>query len=228
MQVHVSAAWRQAFPDAHAGVVLVEQAPNSARGDALDRHLIDLEVRLRQRHAGVDRAALASLPTMVAYQNHYRAFGQTYHLLGQLESVVLKGRPLKSPGGALVTAMFAAEIDNLLLTAAHDADVLVGDLELDCARPGEEFVGIGGRAQVLKAGDMLMRDGRGVISAVLAGPDPRTRIQPTTTRAVYVTYAPAGISSLALRQHHDDIVTLVRLAQPDARAGDAAIYPAAS
>jgi DNA/RNA-binding domain of Phe-tRNA-synthetase-like protein len=124
--------------------------------------------------------------------------------------------------------MFAAEIDNLLLTAAHDADVLVGDLELDCARDGEPFEGIGGRAHVLKAGDMLMRDGRGVISAVLAGPDQRTRIQPTTTRALYVTYAPSGISTLALRQHLDDIVALVRLAQPDARAEDVAIYPARS
>jgi DNA/RNA-binding domain of Phe-tRNA-synthetase-like protein len=224
MQVHVSTAWRQAFPDAHAGVLQVEQVSNAAAGDALDRHLAELEARLRQRHVGADRAALASLPPMRAYQQHYRAFGQTYHLLGQLESVVLKGRPLKSPGGALVTAMFAAEIDNLLLTAAHDADQVVGDLKLDCARAGEEFVGIGGRTLALKAGDMLMRDGAGVISAVLAGPDQRTRIQPTTTRALYVTYAPAGISVLALRQHMDSIVALIRLAQPDARAEAGAIY----
>jgi DNA/RNA-binding domain of Phe-tRNA-synthetase-like protein len=224
MQVYVSTAWRQAFPDAHAGVLLVEQVSNAAAGDALDRHLAELEARLRQRHAGADRAALASLPTMLAYQQHYRAFGQTYHLLGQLESVVLKGRPLKSPGGALVTAMFATEIDNLLLTAAHDADEVVGDLELDCARAGEEFVGIGGHTLALKAGDMLMRDGAGVISAVLAGPDRRTRIQPTTTRALYVTYAPVGVPVLALRQHMDSIMALIRLAQPDARAEAVAIY----
>ena len=69
-----------------------------------------------------------------------------------------------------------------------------------------------------------MRDGAGVISAVLAGPDQRTRILPTTTRALYVTYAPAGISVLALRQHMDSIVALIHLAQPDARAEAVAIY----
>jgi DNA/RNA-binding domain of Phe-tRNA-synthetase-like protein len=226
MLVRVSEAWRQAFPDAHAGVLVLDNVHNGVHSAELDRYLSELQARLLRVYAGLDRAALANLPTIRAYQHHYRSFGQTYHLLGQLESVVLKGRPVASRGGTLVTAMFAAEMDNLVLTAGHDVHVLVGDLELDCSRAGEQYVGIGGREHTLKAGDMLMRDGDSVISAVLSGPDERTRLLPSTSRALYVSYAPHGIDVTTLRQHLEDIARLVRLAQPAARVEQLEIYPA--
>jgi DNA/RNA-binding domain of Phe-tRNA-synthetase-like protein len=226
MQVSITDAWREAFPDAHVGVLVVDRVHNRAPSNALDRYLVKLQADLRRRYAGADRAALAALPTVSAYQQHYRAFGQTYHLLGQLESVALKGRALTSPGGPLVTALFAAEIDNLLLTAGHDADVVVGDLEVDASRGGEEYVGMGGREYVLKSGDMLMRDGEAIISAVLTGPDWRTRLQPSSTRALYVTYTPAGIEEELLRRHQEDIVDLVRVAEPAAHVASFEIYSA--
>jgi DNA/RNA-binding domain of Phe-tRNA-synthetase-like protein len=226
MQVDVAPAWRQAFPLARVGVVLVRNIQNSAHTDALGTYLVELEAELRRRYAAADRAQLATLPTIRAYQQHYRAFGQTYHLLGQLESVVLKRRPVKSPGGALVTAMFAAEVDNLLLTAGHDANLVAGEVAIDCSRAGETYIGINGREQVLKAGDMLMRDRDGIISAVLTGPDLRTRLLPTSTSALYVTYAPSGVAPAALAKHQADLVHLVRLAQPEADLAAVEIYPA--
>ena len=126
MQVSISDAWRQAFPDAHVGVLLLDHVRNRVDSAALTAHLHKLETEVRRRYAGFDRARLADLEVISAYQQHYRRFGQTYHLLGQLESVALKARPLTSPGGALVAAMFAAEIDHVLLTAGHDADVVEG------------------------------------------------------------------------------------------------------
>ena len=226
MRVAVAAAWPRMFPGARVGTLMVGNAANVSGADGLDRHLAQLADGLRQRYAGFDRARLAELPTIRAYQQHYRQFGQTYHLLAQLESVVLKGRELRSPGGALVTAMFAAEIDNLLLTAGHDADIVAGAAEIDAARDGEQFVSISGRDVALKPGDMVMRDALGVISAVLNGPDQRTRLLPTTTRALYVTYVPAGIADTLVDKHLDDIVRLVRLAQPEADVEARAIYPA--
>jgi len=226
MQVSISDAWRTTFPDAHVGILLLDDVHNGAPSNALDEHLAKLEAELRRRYPDADRAALAALPTIQAYQQHYRGFGQTYHLLGQLESVVLKGRALTSPGGPLVTAMFTAEIDNLLLTAGHDAGVVAGDLRVDASNGGEEYVGMGGRTYALKPGDMLMRDDEGIISAVMTGPDWRTRLLPTSTRALYVTYAPAGIDEALLRKHQEDIADLVQLAEPDARVTAFEIYSA--
>src|SRR4029077_9136761 len=119
IRFEVSAEWRSTFPGACVGCLLMEGVSNAERSVALDARLSELQVQLRARYASADRAALANLPVVQAYQAHYRAFGQTYHVLRQLESVALKGRELASPGGTLVSAMFAAELSNMLLTAGH-------------------------------------------------------------------------------------------------------------
>jgi DNA/RNA-binding domain of Phe-tRNA-synthetase-like protein len=216
MLIEASAAWRSTFPGACVGCLLIDGARNLDQSAALNARLADLQAHLRERFASADRAVLAELPTIRAYQAHYRAFGQTYHVLRQLESVVFKGRDLVSPGGTLVSAMFAAELSSQLLTAGHDVEALVPPLLIDCSTAGDRFVGINGQERALKPGDMLMRDGRGIISAVLNGPDQRTRLLATTNRAMFVTYAPAGISPADVDGHLDQIAVYVRLA--DSRA----------
>jgi len=64
-------------------------------------------------------------PVLRAYQTHYKPFGQTYHVLRQLESVALKGRPILSPGGTLVSAMFG-----LLVSHVRDVYFLMITLAL--------------------------------------------------------------------------------------------------
>jgi DNA/RNA-binding domain of Phe-tRNA-synthetase-like protein len=214
MQIVISDAWRRTFPGAHVGLLIVNGVSNTAQHPALDRALVELEEDLRRRYANADRASLSALTVLRAYQAHYRPFGQTYHVLRQLESVVLKGRGVSSPGGALISAMFAAELDSLLLTAGHDLDAVRPPLTIDCSRVGDRFVGINGQERELKAGDMLMRDGLGIISAVLYGPDRRTRLSEETRRALFVTYAPAGIVREDVQRHLEQIGNYVCLAEP--------------
>src|ERR1700716_3518037 len=212
--IEASAEWRRTFPDASVGCLQMGGLSNPERHPALDQRLVELQAELRGRYASADRAALASLPVVQAYQAHYRPFGQTYHVVRQLESVALKGRDLASPGGALVSAMFAAELGSLLLTAGHDVAALVPSLALDCSRTGDRFVGINGQERELKPGDMLMRDGLGIISAVLYGPDERTRLSDQTRRALFVTSAPAGIPAADVERHLEQIGEYVRIAEP--------------
>jgi DNA/RNA-binding domain of Phe-tRNA-synthetase-like protein len=216
LPVEASDEWRRTFAEASVGCLLMRGVRNTERHPALDQHLLELQADLRVRYASADRAALASLPVVRAYQAHYRPFGQTYHVLRQLESVALKGRDLASPGGALVSAMFAAELSSLLLTAGHDVEALVPPLVVDCSKTGDRYVGINGQERELKPGDMLMRDGLGIISAVLNGPDQRTRLSESTTSALFVTYAPAGISRAGVHDHLDQIAEYVRLADSQA------------
>ncbi|MGI9146271.1 MAG: phenylalanine--tRNA ligase beta subunit-related protein [Chloroflexota bacterium] len=217
MHIEASADWRTAFPDATVGCVLMHGASNAERNPALDERLSELQSQLRERYGSADRATLASVPAIRVYQAHYRSFGQTYHVLRQLESVVFKGRELASPGGTLVSAMFGAELSSLLLTAGHDVDALVPPLLVDCSKAGDRFVGINGQERELKPGDMLMRDGGGIISAVLNGPDQRTRLSDATSRVLFVTYAPAGISVVDVEDHLKRIVGYVQLAEPRAQ-----------
>jgi DNA/RNA-binding domain of Phe-tRNA-synthetase-like protein len=225
LPVVVTDGWRASFPGARVGLLRVENVANQSAALPLLREEVQrIEARLRQRFASADRASLAGLPTLQAYQRHYRAFGQTYHVLRQLESVALTGKPLASPSG-LVLAMFAAELDSLLLTAGHDLEALRPPIMVDRSMADERFVGLGGREQVVRAGDMLMRDQGGIISAVVYGPDQRTRLVDHTRRALFTTYAPAGIGADELLRHLDQLALLVRLAAPQAEVRLRALYP---
>jgi hypothetical protein len=74
-----------------------------------------------------------------------------------------------------------------------------------------------GQPQQVKAGDMMIVDGEGIISNIIYGPDQRTQIQPGTRNVIYTVYAPGGISEQAVTEHLQDIERYVRLFSPDAR-----------
>lgn len=141
----------------------------------------------------------------------------------QLESVAVKGKRIPSVA-ALVEAMFMAELKNQLLTAGHDLGRVVKPLTLGIARGGEVYPGIRGKDEILKAGDMMISDGVGVISSVLYGPDARTRIGPDTSSVLFTVYAPAGIGEKAVAAHLNDIEDYVRLISPAARTLISAVY----
>jgi DNA/RNA-binding domain of Phe-tRNA-synthetase-like protein len=61
------------------------------------------------------------------------------------------------------------------------------------------------KEQTLKEGDMYMADAAGVISSVLYGPDARTRITPNTASALFVVYAPEGITRQSVLDHLAEI-----------------------
>ena len=119
------------------------------------------------------------LETLNAYRDYYRRFGNTYHVQLQLESVVHKGKSLPSVS-PLVDANFAAELETLVLTAGHDADLLTQPLTLDVTGGGEAFTGMNGSVKTLRPGDMMMTDAGGVICTVITGQDARTPISPAT------------------------------------------------
>lgn len=213
VSLEFSKAWRAAFPDAAIGLLELRSVLNLAPGQDFLAALHSVEARVRVRHAGQSRSDLESMSRLRPYIDYYRRFGKTYHVLLQLESVAFHGRPLPARE-ALVSAMFAAEIDNLLLTAGHDLKELRSPLIADVTQEGERYVGIGGRVVEVRPGDMSIRDAEGILSTVLYGPDQRTRLGPTTDSVLFTTYAPAGISRTELESHLRGIEALVRAESP--------------
>jgi DNA/RNA-binding domain of Phe-tRNA-synthetase-like protein len=211
----ISDSWKNAYPDAHAGVLVLRRVSNPAGSPELDRRKAELEARLRARYSGLDRPALLALPELKAYDSYYTRFKKTYHIQLQLESIVFKGKPLPAVT-ALVESMFMAELEDLLLTAGHDAELLTPPLTLGVAGGTESYTLMRGEEQTLKAGDMYIRDAAGVISSVIYGPDRRTQIRPETKSAVFTTYAPAGISAAAVKAHLGHIRDNVLCFSPDA------------
>ena len=221
----VSTAWKAAYPGACAGLLVLHDVANPKIHAELDQQKDALERDLRARYGALARADLLALPVLQAYAAYYKGFGKTYHVQLQLESVALKGKRLPRVA-ALVEAMFMAELEDLLLTAGHDADTIRGEIRLDVAAGTEDYQLMNGQTQTLKAGDMFMRDDEGVISSVLLGPDQRTRIRAETRRAAFAVYAPAGVGEARVAAHLQRIATTAQLIAPGASIARSDVYVA--
>lgn len=212
----VSDSWKEAFPGACVGILAMEGVSNPPLCPALEREKEALQVQLRSRFAGQDRRAVLALSEIQAYNTYYRSFKKTYPVQLQLESVAMKGHPLPSVA-ALVEAMYLAEVKNLLLTAGHDLDTIHLPVNLQVSQGGERYTLLRGEEQVLKPGDMMMADRKGVISSIIYGPDRRTCITPDLSRVLFAVYAPAGIGESAMEKHLYDLEINTRLVAPDAK-----------
>jgi len=219
----VSDAWKAAFPEARMGALVMRNVLNPITNANLEARKRDLEDRLRARFAGSGPDDLKALEEIAAYQSYYRRFGKSYHVLLQLESVALRGKSIPSVA-ALVAAMFLAELQNLLLTAGHDLAAVRPPALFDVATGNERFLKLNEQEQQLKAGDMMMVDGEGVISSVLYGPDHRTRITPSTRDVLFVVYAPTGIGENAVARHLETIRENVLLVAPRAETEQLRVF----
>ena len=211
----VSPAWNAAHSGATYGLIGFRGVQNPPVHDGMNAAAGDLENALRERFSPDERDALRSTPPLPAYAAYYKRWGQRYHVGMQLESVVLKGKPIPRVA-ALVEAMFVAELGNLLLTAGHDLDAVALPVGLD-AGAGQEFTAPNGKTQTVKDGDMFTADADGrVLSAVITGPSDVARISPETTAVLFYAYGPPGISTDDMSAHLDAIERHVRLISPDA------------
>ena len=219
----VTSAWKAAYAEALAGVLVMRDVSNPAHHPELEHRKVALEEELRARFSGQDRATIASHPVLQAYNDYYRQFKKTYHIQLQLESIVWKGKSIPSVA-ALVEAMFMAEMQDMLLTAGHDLDALSLPLKLDVATGTERYTLLRGAEQMLKAGDMMIGDREGIISSIVYGPDQRTQITPATRNVVFTVYAPPGIDEQTVTEHLQNIQKNVMTFAPTAQVELLKVY----
>jgi DNA/RNA-binding domain of Phe-tRNA-synthetase-like protein len=202
--------WKSVYPGAQIGILEIAGADNTLRSELLETEKRALEARLQAHYTGFSRRDFLALPVMTAYERYYKRFDKTYHVLLQLESVVLKGKrlPEVSP---LVDANFAAELDTLVLTASHDVALFQPPLLIDISHSGDEFIRMNGIPKQLPPGDMVMRDSQGVICTILYGQDNLSPITASTTHALYVAYAPPGVGVENVQAQLDAIEKNIRL-----------------
>jgi DNA/RNA-binding domain of Phe-tRNA-synthetase-like protein len=213
MPVTATGAWMRAHPGARIGLLEISQVSNRGASPELDARKRALEAKLREKYATFTRAQFVALPVLREYVRFYKQFDKTYHVLQQLESVALKAKPLPSVS-PLVDANFAAELETLVLTAGHDVEKLRPPVCIDVSVEGDSLVQMNGVAKRLPAGDMVMRDAEGMSCSILYGQDNRSPISPSTSAALYVAYAPAGVGEDAVRAQLEGIVSNVRTFAP--------------
>ena len=213
--ISTTSGWCEAYPGAAIGLLEIRGVDNRTPAPRLEEAKQAAQARLRMRYQGFTRTDLLALPVMATYARYYRHFGKTYHVLLQLESVVMKGRDLPNIS-PLVDAVFCAELETLVLTAGHDADRLRPPLSVDVAGTGATYIQPNGEIKSLQPGDMLMRDADGVSCSIIYGQDHRSLISPETTHVLYVAYAPAGVPTANVEDHLTRIEGYTRLISPAA------------
>jgi DNA/RNA-binding domain of Phe-tRNA-synthetase-like protein len=120
--------------------------------------------------------------------------------------------------------MFMAELKHMLLTAGHDRDVLKPPVGVDIAQGTELYTRLNGQDQMLKADDMYIADKEGVMSAIIYGPDQRTRIRSATRNVFYTIYAPSGISVSVVEEQLRELRDNVLLIAQDAETIELKVY----
>jgi len=216
IEIKTSAEWSASHPGALIGLLELDGAENTTASPLLDRHKRETEARLRTDCSGFSRKDFLANPVMAAYQQYYRHFDKTSHVLLQVESIVLKGKNLPDVS-PLVDANFTAEVNTFVLTAGHDAARLVEPVWIDVSRDGEGIASMSGETRPIRAGDMVMRDRQGISCSILYGQDNRSPITPETRHVLYVAYAPPGVPAEAVEAQLRQIEQNVRLFSPQTR-----------
>lgn len=203
------------------GILIMENISNTAT-DEFIKAKQDLEISLREKYADVPRSELKTLRPMDAYINYYKKRGYTYHVLGQLESVI-KGKQIPSVLPC-VEAMFMAELKNMMLTAGHDLNKVTFPIKLTECTGNESFVAMSEKEVLTVAEDYMISDSQDILSTILRGPDRRTAIDKNTSKVIYTVYILPGIDESIAIEHLKDIVTYVNLFSEKAATSLMQIY----
>jgi DNA/RNA-binding domain of Phe-tRNA-synthetase-like protein len=195
---------KEEYPCMQCGVMTVDGVSSKADRSVVDGIVKKELERIRSMHEGYNRQAALATEPLCHYASYYKRWGKSYHVLGQLESILLKGKGIP-PVGAPVEAMFLAEVGNLLLTAGHDFDLIEGKLTVDVAKEAIPYQGISGKETRLVENDVYLSDEKGVLSSILGGPDYRTRITSETKCALYFVYGVPGVKKALIQNHLRDI-----------------------
>ncbi len=149
----------QKFPDAKLGVLVVRGLNNTSK----DKGIIDL---LRQQSANTRQVlslqALADHPKIADWRAAYTAFGskpKTYkNSVEALLRRVLQGDELPDIN-PLVNLYNLISIKHILPAGGSDLDHVKGNMQLTCAKGGEQFTVLGGKVhEVADPGEVIYRD----------------------------------------------------------------------
>ena len=220
-----TAEWSAAYPGAAIGLLEVAGVDNTTASPRLNQHKRETEARLRKFYAGWTRQDFLALPVLSAYNQYYKRFNKTYHVQLQLESIVLKDKNLPDVS-PLVDANFTAEVNTLVLTAGHDVAQLTEPVVIDRSHEDDEVTLMNGSTRLIRAGDMIMRDARGVCCSIIYGQDNHSPITALTHHVLYVAYAPPGVPAEAVESQLKQIEQNVRLFAPQAQVEQSCLLTA--
>jgi DNA/RNA-binding domain of Phe-tRNA-synthetase-like protein len=200
------------YPGTNLGVLIVKGISERVECKKEDEAIFLEELMVKYK--GFTRKELKGQSPVDAYAAYYKKFGQSYHLLAQLDSM-LRGEKTCGSKSPLLQSMFFNELESMMLTAGYDLNRLKPPLCLNLAAGNEGYQSISGREVTAAAGDIILSDSSRVFSSILKGPDYDTRITPDTTDVLFIIYAPPGIGAFKVKTALIKLEDRIRAFAPD-------------
>lgn len=203
----------ETYPNAKMGILIMRDVIVEEKDD--ERLRAETLAAIKEKYDGLSRNEIKALEPIQAYVAYYKKFGKSYHLLGQLESV-LKGKKELPQGAGLLHTMFLWEISSMLLTAGHDLSRLKMPLCLKVADGNETYESISGKEATAVSGDMALCDEDGPISTILRGPDKKTKITSSTKDFLFSIYAPPTVDETYIENNLKKLESMIKTIAPNA------------
>ncbi len=221
--IKISPSVKSTFPESKFGMMIVSGLCSPIERAVMDNIIATEIEQMKSNNSGYKRKPAMTKEPLCHYAAYYKRYNKTYHVLGQLESVLLKGKSIP-PVGIPVEAMFLAEVKNLLLTAGHDLEMIEGDLTVNIATEPLNYRGISGKEQQLIKNDLYLSDEKGILSSIMTGPDYRTRITESTQNALYFVYGVEGVTGPLILSHLKTISSYLLQAIPGVEVQSITVY----
>ena len=177
------------------------------------RQLVEEEISaLKEKYRDYDRKAVFGENP---YFRFFKKFKKTYPVMMQFESVLFKDRPFPAFNPVAEIA-FLMELVTHVLSGAHDADRIAGEVLLYSATAKEEFPGLRGQPFHTYPGDFCARDAEGIIFSLIAGADERTCARTDSTYVIYPLFGTPDLPVSVLEEAMEVLVRYIQVLAPEA------------
>jgi len=181
--LYITEPYRQRFPDLVLGIGTIQSCTYFEKSESFKLYKRELLRKMRRR------ANLAQLEERInLYDQFFKEWGYPCPLPSHFKRTIEMGFPIVN---LYIDAHIIAEMCHGILMAIQDLNRFQGEWKLDLAQEGEMFQGVSGKMIRCKEGEIVLRDGEGMVCSLFQGPDFKTRVEPISKDiAVYVFTAP--------------------------------------
>jgi DNA/RNA-binding domain of Phe-tRNA-synthetase-like protein len=181
----ISDAYRNRFPNLGFGIGSIQDCVFFEKREDFKLYKREHLRKLKRR------VTLAQIEERIQlYGKFFQEWGYACPLPGHLKRTVEMGFPIVN---LYIDGHIIAEMCQGILMAIQDLDRFRGAWTLDLAREGETFQGVSGKSVICKDGEIVLRDGEGIVCSLFQGPDSKTKVDPASKNVVVYVFAAPGI-----------------------------------
>ncbi len=137
------------------------------------------------------RANLVQIEERITlYDQYFKEWGYPCPLPSHFKRTIEMGFPIVN---LYIDTHILAEMVHGILMAIQDLERFHGGWKLDLAHEGETFQGVSGKTILCKEGEIVLRDGEGIVCSLFQGPDFRTRVEPSSKNIMVYVFTAPGI-----------------------------------